>query len=839
MTLYRGPGGTGSATSDADTTLYQDFLNQTIAARDAALAAETAAELAETNAETAETNAETAEANAETAATNAASSASAAATSASNASSSASSAATSASAASTSATAAASSASSASSSASAASTSATSASTSATNAATSETNAANSATSASNSASTATTQATNAASSASAAATSASSAATSATNASNSASSAATSATNAASSATAAAASATAAAASAASIDPDTLVKLTGDQTIGGTKTFTSTISGSITGNAGTVTNGVYTTGDQTIAGTKTFSSNPVLSAGTANGVAYLNGSKVLTTGSTLTFDGENLTFNGTSAPRLLVNMNGAQSTRFAIQNSATNGNTRLFLYPNGTGNIAAVNGRNSTDTANYSGFDLAVIGTSDVRLTSGAEGTGAVLPISFYLGASEQMRLTSTGLGIGASTLNGRLTLKLPSSVSEQVMLSVQNASATDTLGRLTYDQTADTLRLANMSAFSGASLRFGNNGLDQLTLSLAGNLGLGVTPSAWSTSGNMQLPTLTFAGQDFSIGANYYQSGGSRYITNAPSSRISFFNGTFQFIQAPSGTAGTVMSSTQAMTLDASGNLGVGTTSPAVRTEVSGTEASVSLRVSTANSGVSSSNFSQIQLADNGAVRSYWRNVRDGAGQTQFAYNSFLAFLSDANGTPTERARIDSGGNFRVRNPTGGNTSNGFLVEEDGSNVTRVSIGGANSSGATGLSIYSTTANAFRFFVSYSGQINATSTSITAISDQSLKENIRDLETGLSEVMALKPRRFDWKEETQLEQKNVAGFIAQEVEQVLPELVYDYQYSADTTKKSLKMGDILPTLVKAIQELKADLDATKAELAALKGQP
>lgn len=178
MTLYRGPGGTGSATSDADTTLYQDFLNQTIAARDAALAAETAAELAETNAETAETNAETAEANAETAATNAASSASAAATSASNASSSASSAATSASAASTSATAAASSASSASSSASAASTSASNASTSATNAATSATNAASSATSASNSASTATTQATNAASSASAAATSATAAQT-------------------------------------------------------------------------------------------------------------------------------------------------------------------------------------------------------------------------------------------------------------------------------------------------------------------------------------------------------------------------------------------------------------------------------------------------------------------------------------------------------------------------------------------------------------------------------------------------------------------------------------------------------------------------------------
>jgi len=71
MTIYRGPGGTGSASSDSDTTEFQEFLVQAEAARDAAQAAQTAAELAETHAETAETNAETAETNAETAATSA------------------------------------------------------------------------------------------------------------------------------------------------------------------------------------------------------------------------------------------------------------------------------------------------------------------------------------------------------------------------------------------------------------------------------------------------------------------------------------------------------------------------------------------------------------------------------------------------------------------------------------------------------------------------------------------------------------------------------------------------------------------------------------------------
>ena len=60
-------------------------------------------------------------------------------------------------------------------------------------------------------------------------------------------------------------------------------VYTSGDQTIAGNKTFSSTIAGSINGNAGTVTNGVYTTGDQTIGGTKTFSSTI---AGSINGNA-------------------------------------------------------------------------------------------------------------------------------------------------------------------------------------------------------------------------------------------------------------------------------------------------------------------------------------------------------------------------------------------------------------------------------------------------------------------------------------------------------------------------------------------------------------------------
>ena len=75
-------------------------------------------------------------------------------------------------------------------------------------------------------------------------------------------------------------------------------VYTTGAQTIAGAKTFSSTISGSIDGNAATVTNGVYTTGAQTIAGAKTFSSTIIGSingnAATVTGGVYTSGDQTI-----------------------------------------------------------------------------------------------------------------------------------------------------------------------------------------------------------------------------------------------------------------------------------------------------------------------------------------------------------------------------------------------------------------------------------------------------------------------------------------------------------------------------------------------------------------
>lgn len=125
--------------------------------------------------------------------------------------------------------------------------------------------------------------------------------------------------------------------------------------------------------------------------------------------------------------------------------------------------------------------------------------------------------------------------------------------------------------------------------------------------------------------------------------------------------------------------------------------------------------------------------------------------------------------------------------------------------------------------------LHIYDVTNGIYRFYVSGAGQINATATSINGISDISLKENIKTLETGLDEVIKLKPKRFDWKNG---DGKNIAGFVAQEVEEILPDLVSEINYNSTEKKKAIKMGDMIPTLVNAIQEQQTIIQDLKARI-------
>jgi len=128
--------------------------------------------------------------------------------------------------------------------------------------------------------------------------------------------------------------------------------------------------------------------------------------------------------------------------------------------------------------------------------------------------------------------------------------------------------------------------------------------------------------------------------------------------YKVNGPASYYDQDGGVHSWYNAPSGTAGNAISFTQAMTLDASGNLGVGTTSPAQRLDVRGAENGIHARFGNiSNRGLEISTQIVSGTTDAGSVL----NARGAAAGT-------LIFQTES----TERARITSGGDLLVGTQT-----------------------------------------------------------------------------------------------------------------------------------------------------------------------
>jgi hypothetical protein len=315
-----------------------------------------------------------------------------------------------------------------------------------------------------------------------------------------------------------------------------------------------------------------------------------------------------------------------------------------------------------------------------------------------------------------------------------------------------------------------------------------------------------------------------------------------------------------------------------TVGLTLNTSQNVGIGTTSPAVKLEIGGTNPTINIGATNTASGAAlsyntASNYFSINAVTQGVG---YRNIilandggNVGVGTTaplaklslgnlvsaqkflvydagdNFKYgfgiqpNEFRQFypsdafwtigtISTANGsTFVERLRIESLGKVVIGNT--GSFGNGGLLEVDatnqGSNYNGINVKSGPSSYA---GVFYAPSNNFVYFTitgtGSNGTImwNGTNTVYATSSDQRLKENIVDAPSALNRIDSVKIRSFNWIDS---KVKVDFGVVAQELFEIAPEAVSVPQKEEDTW--GVDSSVLVPTMIKAIQELNAKVTA------------
>jgi predicted heme/steroid binding protein len=414
------------------------------------------------------------------------------------------------------------------------------------------------------------------------------------------------------------------------------------------------------------------------VTGTGTTNYLPKWTSGSAlgNSLAQDTGSSI-NIGAPTTYPASKFVVSGSSANGAIVSEDTNSTSSFIrILGDATNGN--LINYKNGTSL------RFASSAADFTTF-------------------------------AEQMRLTSTGLGIGTTSPSYKLDVVGTGGFSGNLnsnfnALILSNSSSGNSARNILQfannlgfnatidlfgggyvssggsDDVADAFRILSngtggmsIRANTG-TLRFYTGSSERARIDTSGNLGLGVVPSAWNSPFKvMQVGGVSALWDISSVSGfsnNLYNDGTGRYLTSDYATIFEHSDGQFRWLTAPSGTAGNAISFTQAMTLSAGGDLGIANTSPSYRVDIEGSSGSIST-VRVKNGAIGASDGSQILLGNSANFTNAYFRLNGGGNSSQGGAGSLNIGLTESAAMTfltanTERLRITSGGNVGIGTST-----------------------------------------------------------------------------------------------------------------------------------------------------------------------